>query len=82
MKYMVEFRFKPGSKNQALEFFEMRGPNRNPGVTYRGAWIGTQADVVFVLVESADQALVTKASQSWTELGSANVTPVIDIEQF
>ena len=82
MKFMVEFEFKPGSKNKAVEFFEMRGPNRNPGVTFRGAWIGTDADTVFVLVESADETQVTKASQSWTELGVARITRVIDVEQF
>ena len=39
MKYMVEFRLKPGSKSKAVEYFESRGPNRNPGVTFRGAWV-------------------------------------------
>src|SRR6266550_5458735 len=52
MKFMVEFSVKPGDKNKAAQAFEQRGPNRNPGVAFRGAWIGQNADVVFALVES------------------------------
>ena len=82
MKFMVEFSVRPGNKNKAVQAFEQRGPNRNPGVTFRGAWIGKNADVVFALVESDDESLVTSAAKSWTELGDFRVTPVIDVEQF
>jgi hypothetical protein len=82
MKFMVEFRVKPGNKNKALEAFEQRGPNRHPGVTFRGAWVGTHSDVVFVLAESADESLVTQAAQSWTESGDFRITEVVNVEQF
>ena len=82
MKFMVEFSVHPGNKNKAVQAFEQRGPNRNPGVTFRGAWIGKNADVVFALVESDDESLVTSAAKFWTELGDFHVTPVIDVEQF
>jgi hypothetical protein len=82
MKFMVQFRLKPGMKNKAVEFFENRGPNRNPGVTFGGAWIGKDSDVVFVLVESADQAIVTSVGQSWDQFGTHEVFPVLDIQQF
>lgn len=82
MKFMVEFRLKPGSKNKAAEVFEQRGPNRTPGVTFRQAWIGASTDVVFVLVESSDEALVGKLAQSWSEHGQSQIYRVIDAEQF
>ena len=82
MKFMVEFSIQPGNKDNAVQAFEQRGPNRNPGVTFQGAWIGKNADVVFALVESDDESLVTSAAKSWTELGDFRVTPVIDVEQF
>jgi Domain of unknown function (DUF3303) len=82
MKFMVEFSVKSGDKNKAVQAFEQRGPNRNPGVTLQGAWIGKNTDVVFALVESADESLVTSAAKSWTETGSFRITPVIDLEQF
>ena len=82
MKFIVEFRLKPGSKNKALEIFETRGPNRTPGVSFRQAWVGTKADLVFVLAESESESLVTNAAQSWREHGDYQIHPVIDIEQF
>jgi Protein of unknown function (DUF3303) len=82
MKFMVEFRVKPGSKNKAVEAFELRGPNRNPGVTFRGAWVGARSDVVYVLIESTDDAQVSKAAQSWAEHGEYQITQVIDVEQY
>ena len=82
MKFMVEFRLKPGSKNKAVLAFEQRGPNRTPGVTFRQAWIGASDDVVFVLTESTDEALVAKAAQSWSEHGQSQIYRVIDADQF
>jgi Domain of unknown function (DUF3303) len=82
MKFMVQFRLKPGGKNKALEAFELRGPNRNPGVALRDAWFGTESDVVFVLIESDELPLVEKAGQSWAEFGSFQILPVIDIQQL
>jgi hypothetical protein len=81
MKFMVELGLKAG-KDKAFELFESRGPNRHPGVTFRGAWIGTDSDIAFVLIESADEALVAQAAQSWSEPGESRITRVIDIEQF
>ena len=82
MKFMVELTLKPGSKNTALEAFEQRGPNRLPGVTFRGAWIGARSDVVFALVESGEESLVASAAQSWNQHGECKITPVVDVEQF
>jgi Domain of unknown function (DUF3303) len=82
MKFMVEFRLKPGSKNKAAEAFERRGPNRNPDVTFRQAWVATSSDVVFVLVEGSDEAHVAAAAQSWSEHGQSQLHRVIDVEQF
>ena len=82
MKFMIEFPIQPGNKNRVVEVFEQRGPNRSPGVTFHGAWIGKESDVVFALVEGADESLVTSAAKSWTDTGSFRITPVIDLEQF
>jgi hypothetical protein len=82
MKFIVECQIKPGKKNQAVALFEQRGPNRNPGVLFRGAWIGAESDVAFVLVESSDEATVRGAINTWSEIGDCQTTQVIDIEQF
>ncbi|MCE9552889.1 MAG: DUF3303 domain-containing protein [Planctomycetes bacterium] len=82
MKFMVQFRLNPGSKKKAVESFERMGPNRNPGVAFRGAWIAVRSDVVFVLTESDDEALVAKVSEIWSEYGDCQIHPVIDVENF
>jgi len=82
MKFLVEFRLKPGSKNKAVELFEVRGPSRNPGVTFRSAWIGIDSDLVFVLLEAANEADVATAAHNWSEHGDARITHVIDIDQY
>lgn len=82
MKYMVEFRLKPGAKEAALQTFEQRGPNRNPGVTFRGAWVGTHSNVVFALLESESDASVTQSAEAWRQHGEFTIHPVLDIEQY
>ena len=82
MKFMVEFAVRPGNRNNAVQNFEQRGPNRSPGITFHGAWVGKQTDVIFALVEGADESLVTSAAKTWSETGDFRITPVIDIESF
>lgn len=82
MKYIIHFRLKPDRKNQLLETFEARGPNRNAGVTFRSAWIGRNADVVFVLAEGETEAALAQAAKTWEEFGTFEITPVIDVDQL
>lgn len=82
MKFMVIYRTKPGTQNELMENFELRGPNRNPGTAFRSAWVSTQKDAIFVLGESVDEAHVLQACHSWDPTGDFEIFPVIDIEQF
>ena len=82
MLFMVEFQLKPGSKNAAVEAFEARGPNRNPGLKFVGAWVGSKSDIGFVLVESADEKFIVEAGQDWPELGDYKIHPVIDVQHY
>jgi Domain of unknown function (DUF3303) len=82
MKFFVEFQLKPGNKMKVLELFELRGPNRNPGVTLKGAWIGKNEEVIYVLAESEDDTLLVNAAQAWGKFGDYEITPVIDLEQY
>lgn len=82
MKFFVEFQLKPGNKKQMMEAFDVRGPNRNPGVALRGAWIGKNEEVIYVLAESDDEDLLVKAAQTWGKYGDYEITPVMDLEQY
>jgi len=79
---MVELRLKADSTRRAMEAFEQRGPNRVAGVSFRGAWVDTQREMVFALVESDDENLVREASLAWADVGDCEIHPVVEIEQF
>jgi hypothetical protein len=80
--FLLEFRLNPGSKTKVVDLFELRGPNRAPGVSFRNAWIGTRTEQIFVLCESADEQLVEQACQAWSEFGQFQIHPVINHEQY
>jgi hypothetical protein len=82
MTFIVEFRLKPGSKNQIVDEFEARGPDRNSGVRLESAWIGKSADVIFAIGESESEADVKEACSRWSETGEYKIYPVINIEQY
>ena len=82
MKFFVQFKLKPGNKQKVLELFELRGPNRNPSVTLKGAWIGKKEEVIYVLAESEDETILENAAQEWGQFGEYQITPVIDLEQY
>jgi len=80
--YIVEFRLKPGNKNKMVDLFQLAGPNRASGVSFRNAWIGTRSELIFVLCESADESLVEQACQKWSDFGEHTIHPVINHEQY
>ena len=82
MKFFVEFELKPGNKEKVMEAFELRGPNRNPGVTLLGVWIGKSEEVIYVLAESPHDELLAKAAQTWGRFGDYQITPVIALDEY
>ena len=82
MKFIVEVRLNPGAKNQVVDAFELRGPNRSANVKFEKAWLGSRDDLAFVLVDSNEEASVVEACCNWNAFGKTQVYPVTDIEQF
>lgn len=82
MKFLVEFRLKPGERDAIFQAFEQRGPNRNPGVRFEGAWIARNSEIAFALVEGLDEAHVAKAAESWSQFGQSTIHSVIDVQQY
>ena len=82
MQFMVEAQLKPGTTRQAVEAFEQRGPNRSPGVSFRGAWVDGRREVVYVLIESADENLVREASRTWAAMEDCKISSVVPIDQY
>jgi hypothetical protein len=51
-------------------------------VSLRQAWVATNADLVFVLVEGTDEAHVAAAAQSWSQHSQSQIYRVVDVDQF
>jgi hypothetical protein len=82
MKFMVEFRVQPGHKEQVLAEFERMGPNRQGGVTFRGGWVGSHSDMIFVLAETDDEARLAEVAQSWSVHGESKLYAVVDVNDL
>jgi hypothetical protein len=82
MKYLVEVHLNPGAKNQAIEAFEQRGPNRTPHIKFDKAWLGSRTEVAFIVVSSDSENHVAEACKAWSGFGTIKIHPVIDIEQY
>jgi hypothetical protein len=82
MKFLVEVQLKPGMKNQAVEAFEFRGPNRTPNVEFVNAWLGATEEIAFVLIDSPAESHVSEAARAWSHFGEARIHHVVDIENY
>ena len=82
MKFLIEARLQPHSQRAVVEAFEKQGPNRTPGVQFVDAWIGTRSDVAFVVVDAANEGLVSDACQRWSSFAECTIHPVVDVEHF
>lgn len=82
MLFLVEVRLKHGVKNQVVDTFEIRGPNRNPAVQFVKAWLGVREDIAFVLISSEHESHLADSCRAWSTLGETEIHPVIDIEDY
>lgn len=80
MRFVVEFRLSPDSTSKVTEAFSRWRPQRDPGVLFRGARIGTRYDVIFVVGEGEDEERVARACQSWDEHGNYRIYALSDAE--
>jgi len=51
-------------------------------VTLQGAWIAKNEEMIYVIAESEDEALLVNAAQSWGKYGDYQITPVIELDQY
>jgi hypothetical protein len=80
-KFIVVYTLKPGCREQLLEAFELYGPTRKAGVSFQNAWLDTHANLVFVLYESEDEAIVRQVTQTLTAFATSAIHPVISADQ-
>ncbi len=80
MLFMAIFSYSPEDRNLVIE--RGMGPTENiPGVTVRGEWFDVSGHRVFRLFEAEDEVRLAVSIFNWTDLGVAEVIPVMETEK-
>lgn len=82
MIFHITYRATPDSWKNAQQRFKETGAPPPAGVTMTGRWHSVQGHRGFIIAESDDAEAIAKWMHGWTDLLSAEVTPVINDEQF
>ena len=81
MIFHVTYEFSPLERDEAQERFKATGAPPPEGVTMLGRWHSAAGHVGFMLAETSSAVALGKWMQSWTDLLSFEVTPVLSDEE-
>ena len=79
MLFMAIFTYQPEDRDKVIER-RMEAPATPKGVQVKGEWFDVSGHRVFSLFEADDTAHVAAAFFDWTDLGIAELIPVLDTE--
>ena len=83
MLYMVELRYSREHRDEALRYFWEHGATHYEGnVTVTGAWVGTQDQIAYALVEAADPDELAKACGPIGQFGDVSFRNVTSVDQI
>ena len=81
MLFHITYEFSPHDRNDAQKRFKETGAPPPDGVTMHGRWHSAGGHVGFVVAESSDAVAIGKWMQSWTDMLSFEITPVLTDEE-
>ena len=79
MLFMAIFSYSPEDRNLVIERGMESG--RSVGVAIKGEWFDVSGHRVFRLFEAEDDAHLASSIFSWTDLGVAEIIPVMETEK-
>ncbi|SPF44298.1 conserved hypothetical protein [Syntrophobacter sp. SbD1] len=79
MLFMAIFSYSPEDRNLVIE--RGMGSEKSVGVTIKGEWFDLSGHRVFRLFEAEDDAHLASSIFSWTDLGVAEIIPVMETEK-
>jgi len=80
MLFMAIFSYAPEDRNQVVER-GLAGRAKEVGVEVRGEWLDLSGHRVFRLFEAEDEVHLASSLYAWTDLGVAEIIPVMDTEK-
>jgi hypothetical protein len=79
MLFMAVFTYDPQDRDRVIER-RMKTPRSPKGVKIHGEWFDVSGHRVFCLFEADDAAHVAATFYDWSDLGVAELIPVVDTE--
>lgn len=79
MLFMAIFSYSPEDRNLVIE--RRMAPEKSPGITMKGEWFDVSGHRVFRLFEAEDDAHLAASIFGWTDLGVAEIIPVMETEK-
>jgi hypothetical protein len=80
MLFMAIFNYSPEDRNLVIER-GMGGKEKDIGVTVKGEWFDISGHRVFRLFEADDEIHLASSIYNWTDLGVAEIIPVMETEK-
>ena len=83
MLYMIEIHYTRQRRADMLEYFWQHGSTHYEGkVTIQGAWVATQDQFAYALVNADDDQEVEKACAPWREFGEVTIRQVTSSDEI
>ena len=79
MLFMAVFTYEPNDRDRVIER-RMKNPRSPKGVEIKGEWFDVSGHRVFCLFEAEDAAHMAASFYDWTDLGVAELIPVVNTE--
>jgi len=80
MLFMAIFSYSPEDRNLVIDR-GMGSADKTTGVTIKGEWFDLSGHRVFRLFEAEDEVHLAASIFGWTDLGVAEVIPVMETEK-
>jgi hypothetical protein len=80
MLFMAIFNYAPEDRNVVIER-RVKGLDKDVGVTVKGEWLDISGHRIFRLFEAEDDVHLASSVYNWSDLGVAEVIPVMETEK-
>lgn len=79
MLFMAIFNYSPEDRDLVIE--RRMGGSKEQGVEIKGEWFDISGHRVFRLFEAEDEIHLAASIYNWTDLGVAEIIPVLETEK-
>jgi hypothetical protein len=80
MLFMTIYTYKPSNRDAVIKRRHEKGTQLPPEVKLVGEWSYTGGGRVFRLIDASDAAAAFKASYAWSDLGTIETYPVLEVD--